>query len=225
MSHRINRTVSLMTMIGIVASLSVPAVACARIDDAALASASRAATVAAPASTAATVPAPTATAASAQLAADLAFMLEEERLAHDVYTELGEKWDVRIFTNIATSEQRHTDSIAALMTTYKIAAPEGTPVSGTYENDALQALYNDLIAQGSVSVEEAMKVGRLIEQTDIADLDERIARTSEADVKAVLENLRAGSVNHLAAFDRQIDGTTGAGQGAGGQRGNRGGRN
>jgi len=38
---------------------------------------------------------------------DLTFMREEEKLAQDVYTFLASKWNLRIFSNIARSEQTH----------------------------------------------------------------------------------------------------------------------
>jgi hypothetical protein len=163
---------------------------------------------------------PTATAAvvqpaNATLAGDLKYMREEEKLAHDVYTALAAKWGVRVFSNIAVAEQRHTNAIATLLDRYSVTDPADGKAAGVFVNADLQKLYNDLVAKGSVSAAEAYKVGKLIEDTDIADLDKRIARTSQADVTAVLKNLRAGSVNHLAAFNRQISGTTGSAAGAG----------
>jgi hypothetical protein len=71
-------------------------------------------------------------------------------------------------------------------------------------NPDLQALYDSLIAQGSVSEQAAMEVGVVIEETDIADIDVMISETTESDVLAVLDSLRSGSVNHLAAFQRQL---------------------
>lgn len=164
--------------------------------------------------------------ADAALAADLKYMREEEKLAHDVYVVLAAKWGTRVFSNISASEQRHTDAIAELLDRYGVADPADGKATGAFENADLQKLYNDLVTRGSVSAAEAFKVGKLIEETDIADLDKRIARTSATDVLAVYKNLRAGSVNHLAAFDRQISDAVGqgagqgAGMGAGSARGN-----
>ena len=41
----------------------------------------------------------------------LLWMREEEKLARDVYSRLYKVWKVRVFTNIAASEQRHMDAI------------------------------------------------------------------------------------------------------------------
>lgn len=52
--------------------------------------------------------------------ADLQFLREEEKLAHDVYTYAFERFGVSIFSNIAASEQTHTDAVLDLMTAYQV---------------------------------------------------------------------------------------------------------
>ena len=41
-------------------------------------------------------------------------MVEEEKLAHDVYLKLYEKWGISIFSNIAVSEQNHIDEVKGI---------------------------------------------------------------------------------------------------------------
>ena len=48
-------------------------------------------------------------------AADLAFMREEEKLARDTYLTFFERWDLAVFSNIASSKQMHTDAILKLL--------------------------------------------------------------------------------------------------------------
>ena len=72
--------------------------------------------------------------------------------------------------------------------------------------------------RGSASLEEAIAVGVLIEETDIADLEARMAEletteletteletteleTTAPDVHQLYSHLLAGSQNHLAAFE------------------------
>jgi hypothetical protein len=45
----------------------------------------------------------------------LLLMREEEKLARDVYKYLGERWNLRVFSNIANSEQTHMDQMAYLL--------------------------------------------------------------------------------------------------------------
>ncbi|WP_372816136.1 DUF2202 domain-containing protein [Pyrococcus kukulkanii] len=44
----------------------------------------------------------------------LLYMVEEEKLAHDVYTKLDEKWGLEIFKNIANSESTHVNAVRLL---------------------------------------------------------------------------------------------------------------
>ncbi len=71
---------------------------------------------------------------------------------------------------------------------------------GVFTNENLQDLYDDLIDGGGDSLVDALKVGVVIEVTDIADLTEGIAATTHRDIKKVYTNLRQGSQNHWDAF-------------------------
>lgn len=133
----------------------------------------------------------------------LAYIIEEEKLAYDVYTVLGEMWNLRTMQNIMKSEATHQSRVQTLLTTYGVTDPRSSEI-GVFANPELQKLYDNLIAQGSVSAQEAIQVGITIEKTDIADIDEMLSDGLPDDVVAVLEALRSGSLNHLAAFERQV---------------------
>ena len=159
----------------------------------------------------------TSTQRTADEIAGLQYMREEEKLAQDVYQLLGAKYDSRVFTNIARSENQHTDTVKAFLDAFEAADPAADRAAGGYENDELQALYAQLVAQGEESLTDAINVGIAIEERDIADLKARITGTDRADLKAMYENLLRASENHLSAFSRQLDGSAGtaAGQGYG----------
>jgi len=132
----------------------------------------------------------------------LIYLHEEERLARDVYTALAELYQVPVFSNIAASEQTHVDGMAVLLKRYGLAVPpDGKP--GSYQDAQLVKTYQELMTRGKQGLAEAAAVGISIEEMDIADLEMRLARTDNADVRLVLEQLLAGSRNHLAAFQRQ----------------------
>ncbi len=133
----------------------------------------------------------------------LVYLAEEEKLAHDVYAVLGGMWGDQIFTNIQRSEVSHQDQVSALLKTYAISDPRSSEL-GVFTNPELQALFDQLIAQGSQSVTEAYNVGVMIEQTDIADLQESIAVTSDPVILTTLNRLLGASENHLKAFSRKI---------------------
>jgi len=132
----------------------------------------------------------------------LQYLIEEEKLARDVYLYLAENVTTMKFANIAKSEQTHMDQIAVILKTYNYFNPTTTRAPGDFRDKTLQALYNTLIAQGSTDVAAAMQVGRDIENLDIKDLQVMLKSTMPADMKLALNNLLRGSINHLAAFSR-----------------------
>lgn len=135
----------------------------------------------------------------------LIFMREEEKLAHDVYLHLYDSWNLRIFSNIAESEQTHTDSVVLLLDRYAIADPAATTARGEFVNPDLQQLYNQLSMQGDASLISALNVGALIEDLDIYDLQNQLDNVVDnQDIGTVWANLQKGSRNHLRAFVSQL---------------------
>ena len=96
--------------------------------------------------------------------ASLLFMREEEKLARDVYNALYAVWGQPTFQNIAASEQAHMDEVKLLLDRYGLTDPALDP--GKFTDANLQALYDQLVAQGSVSLADALKVGAAIEEID-----------------------------------------------------------
>lgn len=133
--------------------------------------------------------------------AGLRFMREEEKLAHDVYIAMDGLWAHRTFANIALSETTHTEAILALLTKYGIDDPAAGKPAGVFEDAQLQALYDTLVTAGTAGLIEGLKVGALIEETDIRDIGQRKAVTGQADILKVYGSLLCGSRNHLRAFN------------------------
>jgi hypothetical protein len=138
----------------------------------------------------------------------LTYMREEEKLAHDVYGELYSIWNLPIFQNISQSEQTHTDAVITLLDRYGLTDPASSEI-GVFADPTLQALYTNLVSQGSQSLAEALKVGAAIEEIDILDLQKYLAETDNTDIQNVLNNLMNGSCNHLQAFSSTLYTTTG----------------
>jgi len=139
----------------------------------------------------------------------LQLMREEEKLARDVYTTLYAKWNVNVFTNIASSEQQHTDAVLTLINKYNLSDPVVSSVVGVFSDPELQNLYNQLVAQGNLSVLDAYKVGVTIEDLDIFDLEEALSKSDNQDIKYTFDLLTMGSRNHMRSFYGQIVGLGG----------------
>lgn len=98
--------------------------------------------------------------------------------------------------------------MAELLRRYGLTTPV-QPAAGSFTDPTLQNLYTELVIRGSQSPAEAIKVGGLIEEIDILDLQERLAQTDNADIQQVYTNLLNGSYNHLGAFANTLSIQTG----------------
>ncbi len=131
--------------------------------------------------------------------AGLLFMREEEKMARDVYAYLYEKYKLPVFRNITKSENVHMSAVFRLITAFNIA-DNSSNNPGEFTDAHINELYQQLIKTGNISVVEALKVGVLIEQTDIADLKKELESIENNSIKTVYTNLLAGSNAHLKAF-------------------------
>ncbi|AKH32816.1 hypothetical protein XF24_00483 [candidate division SR1 bacterium Aalborg_AAW-1] len=134
----------------------------------------------------------------------LNYLIEEEKLAHDVYTTLGEKRNNKQFINIPKSEAQHKSLMTQLLQKYSITDPTQDSI-GAFSDPELTELYHTLLTQGKQSPQEAIKVGIAIEQKDIADIEKILPSfINYPDIQAVLNKLLQGSRNHLKAFEKGV---------------------
>lgn len=116
----------------------------------------------------------------------------DERRAQAFYGAVLEKHgQVRPFTNILNAEKRHEQAVATLMDRYGVSKPskDSTDVPGV-----------------PATIAECAKLSAQVERDNVAMYDRLLKDVSEPDVRAVLENLRAASLNnHLPAFERVAD--------------------
>ena len=126
-------------------------------------------------------------------------MREEEKMAHDVYTAFSSQYGLPIFSNIASSENKHYQAIYTLISAYDLSDPS-TGIEGTFTDPAIGELYNQLKDRGATSVEDALKTGAFIEEYDIIDLEKLIEATENPAIRQIYGNLLRGSRNHLRSF-------------------------
>lgn len=133
-------------------------------------------------------------------AASLAYMREEEQLAHDVYAVSAGLWKLPVFTNITESEATHSAAIKVLLDRYLQPDPLAGLPNGTFKTPAFQTLYNNLVATSRISLIEALRVGVEIEELDIRDIAAQKVNIDNADILLVYDNLLTASRSHLRAF-------------------------
>jgi hypothetical protein len=139
--------------------------------------------------------------------ATLAFMADEEKLAHDLYVALGALYpEESVFARIAQSEARHQAAVRTVMERYGTTDPTAGFDPGKFFHPEVQALYDQLWASAQAGVAEALAAGVAVETEDIADLKAAIAALGEGDeleapdVLQMYQNLLAASERHLGAF-------------------------
>lgn len=135
----------------------------------------------------------------------LFLMREEEKLARDVYYHLGEKWGLKIFNNIAESEQTHTDAVKNLLDYYGLEDPVKDDTPGIFSSQEMAELYKELTIKGESSLVDALIVGAIVEDLDIKDLNGLLSETEKQNIVLVYKNLQKGSRNHLRAFVKNIE--------------------
>lgn len=130
----------------------------------------------------------------------IVLLREEEKLARDVYTTLGWWYDLPVFPNIARSEQQHMNLVALLLDRFGLPDPaEGNGI-GEFDDPWVQGLYDDLTTFGAQSLENALIAGATIEDVDIFHLEHILHHADFADVNLIVQNMVAGSRNHMRAF-------------------------
>jgi len=158
----------------------------------------------------------------------LEFMREEEKLARDVYMELGAMYPKhRIFGKIDDSEQKHTNAVKAMINKYGLDDPNTNDNVGVFTGEDYGWYFAEkfklLVERASISELEALYVGAFIEELDMMDINQcpkvivetdngiddvsqcgRIY-TDNADVANLYASLLDGSDSHLEGYVRNIE--------------------
>ena len=98
---------------------------------------------------------------------------------------------------------RHNGAVITLLERYQIRYPDSLP-QGQFKDTQLQTAYDQLIAQGLQSPNEALRVGAYVEELDIDDLQRLTTLDLPDDIKNTYDWLLLGSRNHLRAFNNGL---------------------
>ncbi len=140
-------------------------------------------------------------------------LANEAKMAYDLYMKLysyhQERGDeIEQFYNIAQrSEVRDIATVQQLLAKYQLDSTDLTKADGQYGVAMVQERYDQLLALGQNTKEDALKVGCQVEVNEINDLNTYIkdANLSRAtDVEVALQRLREGSYSHYWAFDKAL---------------------
>jgi hypothetical protein len=121
----------------------------------------------------------------------LMYAAQDEYLARAEYAAIIEKFDVtRPYSNIMKSEETHLDYLEDIYAKYKMEFPLD-------EAKEKLVIPNDLL--------EAAKVGVQAEIDNIAMYEKFLSYDLSEDIENVFNSLMKGSVNHLNAFQNQVE--------------------
>lgn len=134
-------------------------------------------------------------------------MREEEKMTRDFYLAMNEKWNQKVFANIAENESYHMSQILLLIEKYKLNDPvaQTGDERGVYIDSSLQLEYNELIAAGNVSLKAALKAGAKMEEKDIVEIRNGIAGTTSKEIAGTYKYLLQYSANHLNALVQNLE--------------------
>lgn len=127
----------------------------------------------------------------------LKYQYSEEMLARDIYKYFYEKYSLKAFNNISSSEQKHMDELKLIFDRYEIALPSDYWV--------LKDKFNELKSVWEKSLKDALEVWMKIEMKDIDDIKSDISKTDNKDFQYVLDNIWWASYNHLRSFIKTIN--------------------
>ena len=134
----------------------------------------------------------------------LLFIWEEEKAARDLYNGLYEKNNMTIFLDLVRSESSHMDQARAVMEKHGLAVPPDEP--GIFQNQTLQEMHDQLLAEGLQSDQDALTVAAVFEEISIVDLEKELSASQAEDVRTVYEGLLAGSRKHLRSYVSDLEG-------------------
>ena len=134
----------------------------------------------------------------------LLFIWEEEKAARDLYNGLYEKNNMTIFLDLVRSESSHMDQARAVMEKHGLAVPPDEP--GIFQNQTLQEMHDQLLAEGLQSDQDALTVAAVFEEISIVDLEKELSASQPDDVRTVYEGLLAGSRKHLRSYVSDLEG-------------------
>lgn len=137
----------------------------------------------------------------------LTYAIQDEYLARAEYEAIMEEYgSIAPFSNIIRAEESHISQLLPLFESNGLAVPADSAAG-----------YVVLPA----SLDEAYRAGIDAEVANIAMYELFLAQELPDDVRAVFENLMAGSKSHLSAFENAASGGgAGSGNGAGNGGGN-----
>jgi hypothetical protein len=138
---------------------------------------------------------------TSQEAFDLLYLVEEEKMTRDVIAFFWQRYDVRVFERIMTTERRHMNMIQRAMSTSRVAHPTFPVQAGNYTVSNLRTIYTDM-TQDVTSLQGALLNSAALAEISILDLRDAISHLSgkQPRLATLYNSLLLASESHLRSF-------------------------
>lgn len=138
--------------------------------------------------------------------AAIIFVVQEEKVAHDFYAAMYELHGLTPFRSISKSEGLHMDKAKSLVDHFGIEDPnsENYDTPGKFSSNKFQVMYDDLVREGSKSIQDALIESARFEEMDIVDIEKFNSTIQNEFIKSTFESLIGISKNHLKAIVREL---------------------
>lgn len=132
-------------------------------------------------------------------------IFEQEKLARDVYAELGEKFGINLLKNISISKQKQMSVLMDLMVLNQMS-PIFEDARGVYNDQELSELYTNITAEGSLSLNNAFRACAKVEDKNIFDLEKAISETTKNKLITLYSKISCNAGNDLRAGIKMLVG-------------------
>ncbi|MCB0645205.1 MAG: DUF2202 domain-containing protein [Saprospiraceae bacterium] len=123
-------------------------------------------------------------------------IFEQEKMARDVYTQIGEKFGIKILKNAAIGKQKQMSQILDLLALNQ-ANIAFDDAQGVFRNAELTEHYNAFLAEGLGSLNNAFRVGAKMEDYNIYQIDKVLSSTTNDKLVLLFSKLSCSSGNEL----------------------------
>lgn len=135
------------------------------------------------------------------------YLLEQEKLAHDVYRTLDTMWVTDIFNRVANEEYQHVSKLSAVAAEFMINVPNHFneyPI-GQFIDTKLRRLYGELMHAANFSLEDAYRACATLEERKIVDLKMALKEPNFELENLTYKALLVGSEDNFKVFVRALN--------------------
>ncbi|MBK9488308.1 MAG: DUF2202 domain-containing protein [Haliscomenobacter sp.] len=134
------------------------------------------------------------------------YLIEQEKVAHDLYRVLDTMWVTDVFNRVSNEELQHMAKLSAVACEFMIDVPAhfNEYPEGQFVDGKLRRLYTDLLVAANFSLEEAYRACANLEERKILDLKAALREPNFEIETLTYKALLIGAEDNLKLFIREL---------------------